>query len=164
MKTTIYTTEIDSPLGAIRLAGTSKGLCGLWFHDQRYFPQDMTAWQSEKSPFKEITQWLESYFKGQRPELELPMDFVSGTPFQQQVWQALLRIPLGETCTYGHLAALLDRPTASRAVGAAVGRNPLSIIVPCHRVVGSNQSLTGYAGGLDRKRWLLDHERRMLES
>jgi methylated-DNA-[protein]-cysteine S-methyltransferase len=108
--------------------------------------------------------WLDAYFANQ-PLPPLPaFDFVSGTPFQQKVWHALLHIPAGQTISYGQLAIQIGAPKAVRAVGAAVGRNPLSIVIPCHRVVGANGSLTGYAGGLEGKRWLLQHEMRDTES
>jgi methylated-DNA-[protein]-cysteine S-methyltransferase len=100
---------------------------------------------------------LRAYFEGRRSDFDLRLAPV-GTPFQQRVWEELRAIPAGSTDTYGAIAARLGQGSASRAVGAAVGRNPISVIVPCHRVVGSDGTLTGYAGGLDRKRWLLDHE------
>jgi methylated-DNA-[protein]-cysteine S-methyltransferase len=101
---------------------------------------------------------LAEYFAGERREFDLPLA-ARGTGFQEIVWRALLAIPFGETCSYGEIAKAIGRPSASRAVGAANGRNPISIIIPCHRVIGSTGELTGYGGGMDNKRWLLDHER-----
>lgn len=157
-KSIIYTTQVESPLGEILLTATDSGLCGLYFHDQRYLPKNHDAWIPEDSKFKSIRKQLAAYFSGKDKTLDVPLDIVHGTPFQRQVWEALKGIGPGQTRTYAQLACDLGRPKAVRAVGAAVGRNPLSLIVPCHRVIGTGGSLTGYAGGLDRKRWLLAHE------
>jgi len=151
---------VESPLGEILLTATEAGLCGLYFHDQRYLPNAREEWKRDDAKFGTIREQLEAYFSGRSLTLDVPLDFVKGTPFQREVWNALRHIPLGETWTYGQLANRLGRLKAMRAVGAAVGRNPLSLIVPCHRVIGSSGSLTGYAGGLERKRWLLAHEQR----
>ncbi len=158
MKTPTYFTEIESPLGNILLTATEAGLSGLYFHDQRYVPESREGWIRADDKFGEIRLKLRDFFSGASPVLEVPMDVQRGTPFQREVWQALNLIPVGETWTYAQLAKHLGKPLAVRAVGAAVGQNPLSLIVPCHRVVGSSGSLTGYAGGLERKRWLLAHE------
>ncbi|HYF36259.1 MAG TPA: methylated-DNA--[protein]-cysteine S-methyltransferase, partial [Prosthecobacter sp.] len=155
MKTNIYFTETDSPLGRMVLAATEQGLCGVYFHDQRYLPEGRGTWVRDDGRFAGIIRHLEEYFSGKTAALETTFDFVQGTPFQRAVWEALRQIPLGRTWTYGQLAARLGKETAVRAVGAAVGRNPLSIVVPCHRVIGASGGLTGYAGGLERKRWLL---------
>lgn len=155
----VYTT-IDSPLGAILLAATDNGLMGTWFEGQRYYPHVADDWQAvNQHPLLDAArEQLADYFAGQRDRFDLPLA-PKGTPFQQRVWQVLQTIPYGDTTTYGALAQQLGQPTASRAVGSAVGHNPLSVIVPCHRAVGANGSLTGYAGGLDRKRHLLTLER-----
>ncbi len=117
-------------------------------------------WQRDDSIFKDAFAQLRAYFEGELTTFNLPLCF-AGTAFQKAVWRALLDIPFGETTSYGALAALIGQPSASRAVGAANGANPLPIIAPCHRVIGSDQSLTGFGGGLDTKRFLLNHERRI---
>jgi methylated-DNA-[protein]-cysteine S-methyltransferase len=159
MKHAIYYTEYQSPLGKIILATTDLGICGLYFHDQRYF-NGTTNWQKSAHPILDsAAQQLDEYFDGKRKKFDLKLDLnVHGTAFQQAVWQALLTIQFGKTSTYGAHANLINKPQAIRAVGGAIGRNPISIIVPCHRVVGSNGALTGFAGGLDRKKYLLKLE------
>lgn len=145
-----------SPLGGILLAATGRGLAGLWFDGQRHHP-DASGWRLDAAHpvLVRAMRQLDEYFAGRRTAFDLPLDLQGGTPFQQSVWQALLRIPRGERRTYGQLGADLGRGAAARAVGAAVGRNPVCIVVPCHRVLGADGSLTGYAGGLDRKTALL---------
>lgn len=149
---------IDSPYGPLTLVATDGALSGIYMTDQRHRPAQDTFGERDDRPFGETEDQLEAYFKGELKEftLELHLD---GTPFQRSVWQQLLRIPYGETRTYGDLADALGNPGASRAVGLANGKNPISIVVPCHRVVGSDGSLTGYGGGLERKQRLLDFER-----
>ena len=151
-----------SPLGPLRLAATPLGLAGAWFDTDRHGPdpQRVQRWteQANQPLLVSATSQLGAYFKRQRSDFDLPLDLRLGTPFQQQAWRALLTIGPGETISYAELARRMGRPQAARAAGAAIGRNPLSIIVPCHRVVGSNGSLTGYAGGLERKRALLQLE------
>ena len=147
-------TEFESPLGPMLAAADDGGLLGLWFHDQRYQPETQ-GWIP--GPLDDIRRQVDEYFAGQRQDFDLPLN-PRGTDFQREVWTSLQGIPFGQTSTYGRLAHQLGRPTGSRAVGAAVGRNPLSLIVPCHRVVGADGSLTGYAGGLERKAWLLKLE------
>lgn len=160
----IIQTSCQSPLGPITLAATAKGLAGLWFMEgQRHLPQELTVptlWPTdpEHPVLKQVSQQLAEYFAGQRSRFEVALDLACGTAFQRSVWQALLAIPYGATASYGDLSRCIGKPSAARAVGAAVGRNPVSIIVPCHRVVGTNGSLTGYAGGLDRKIGLLKLE------
>ncbi|MDM0002024.1 methylated-DNA--[protein]-cysteine S-methyltransferase [Variovorax sp. J22P240] len=155
----IYSTHIETSLGGITLAATDKGLAGAWFDQQRHWP-DMTGWQADASHpvLLEAAVQLVDYFAGRRKHFDLTLDLSHGTAFQQSVWQALLAIPAGRTTSYGALSAGVGNPAAVRAVGAAVGRNPISVIVPCHRVLGSDGSLTGYAGGLDRKTALLELE------
>jgi methylated-DNA-[protein]-cysteine S-methyltransferase len=163
MKALIHFTEIESPLGTILLAATDRGLCGLYFHDQRYLPEERAAWRRDDNAFAGIRDHLAAYFAGApAASLGTPLEPLAGTGFQRAVWKALQQIPLGQTWTYAQLAAHLGKSAAVRAVGAAVGRNPLSILVPCHRVIGSGGALTGYAGGLERKRWLLAHEAGMI--
>ncbi len=154
----IFTTW-QSPLGAMTLAATTRGLSGVWFDGQRHGP-DTLSWRSDAAhPLLQLAiQQLDEYFAGQRTTFSLPLDLKAGTPFQQQVWHALVGIAPGSTTSYGHLSAAIGKPAAVRALGAAVGRNPVSIVVPCHRVLGADGSLTGYAGGLERKTALLSLE------
>ena len=148
-----------SPLGSILLAATGRGLAGLWFEGQRYHP-DAGRWpmQPDHPVLTVARKQLDEYFAGRRTAFDLPLDLQGGTPFQRSVWQALLGIPAGQRTSYAILSQRIGKPAAVRAVGAAVGRNPVSIVVPCHRVVGTDGSLTGYAGGLDRKTALLQLE------
>jgi methylated-DNA-[protein]-cysteine S-methyltransferase len=141
------------------LAASETHLAGLWFAQQRHLT-DSSHWQQAPTHplLKEAGAQLNAYWQGQRRSFDLPLDLSVGTAFQQAVWQALLAIPFGATTSYGALSAGLGKPAAVRAVGGAVGRNPLGIIVPCHRVIGASGSLTGYAGGLDRKIALLQLE------
>ncbi|MEU5666905.1 methylated-DNA--[protein]-cysteine S-methyltransferase [Streptomyces longwoodensis] len=151
-------TVIDSPYGPLTLVADDGVLCGLYMTDQRHRPPEESFGPPDPTPFAEAEEQLEAYFAGRLTEFSLELR-LHGTPFQRSVWSALRAIPYGETRTYGQLAALLGQPTASRAVGLANGRNPVGIVVPCHRVVGANGDLTGYGGGLHRKRRLLDLER-----
>jgi methylated-DNA-[protein]-cysteine S-methyltransferase len=149
----------DSPLGPMLLARTATGVAGMWFEGQKAHPGELPAVPHDPHDplLKEAAQQLQDYFAGRREQFDLPLD-LQGTPFQQIVWQALLRIPPGGTRTYAAIAREVGAPLAVRAVGAAVGRNPVSVIVPCHRVLGHDGSLTGYAGGLHRKQALLEIE------
>lgn len=159
MISTIHFTEMTSTLGVITLTATDHGLCGLYFAGQKHWPQNASSWQRDDGPrFDSAREWVSQYFSREQTPFAGPLHFVIGTAFQQQVWRALQTIPSGKTWTYAQLAQHIGAAKAVRAVGAAVGRNPLSLIIPCHRVIGSSGSLTGYAGGLDRKRWLLQHE------
>ncbi|MFE9684480.1 methylated-DNA--[protein]-cysteine S-methyltransferase [Streptomyces sp. NPDC002701] len=151
-------TVIDSPYGPLTLVATDGVLSGLYMTDQRHRPPQETFGSPDDTVFAEATAELAAYFAGELTDFSVRLDLV-GTPFQRAVWAELRRIPYGETRTYGQLADALGNPKASRAVGLANGRNPLGIIVPCHRVVGANGSLTGYGGGLERKQRLLDFER-----
>ncbi|MEW1601100.1 cysteine methyltransferase [Streptomyces sp. DH-12] len=153
-------TVTDSPYGPLTLVADDGVLCGLYMSDQRHRPAEETFGVPDdaSSAFAETKEQLAAYFAGELKEFTVPLR-LHGTPFQRRVWEQLTRIPYGETRTYGQLAGVLGNPKASRAVGLANGRNPVGIIVPCHRVVGSTGSLTGYGGGLDRKRRLLDLER-----
>ena len=152
--------EVDTPLGRVRLARTARGLAGLWFEGQKHHPGELSVPRhADDALLREAAAQLQRYFAGTLARFELPLD-LQGTPFQRSVWQALRRIPAGGTCSYGELARRLGAPQAVRAVGAAVGRNPASLVVPCHRVLGTDGALTGYAGGVDRKRALLALEAR----
>ena len=154
----IVQTTMPTPLGPLRLMATDQGLRGIYFEDHKGAPEAPFPNAPEHPVLRQAVLQLEEYFTGRRQQFELPLDAV-GTAFQQRVWNQLRDIPFGVTATYGELAQRLEVPKASRAVGAANGRNPLSIVVPCHRVVGRNGKLTGYAGGLSAKEWLLQHER-----
>lgn len=152
--------HFDSPLGTMLLAASDRGLAGVWFVGQRHGPLTPPGPEVADHPVLcEATRQLRDYFDGSRTAFDLPLDLAHGTPFQQSVWQALLAIPTGRTTSYGDLSRALGRPQAARAVGAAVGRNPVSIVVPCHRVLGTAGALTGYAGGIERKTALLRLER-----
>jgi methylated-DNA-[protein]-cysteine S-methyltransferase len=157
--TTIVKTHYESPLGSMIVAATARGLAGVWFEGQRHLP-DHAKWpvQAEHPVLRQAQVQLAEYFAGRRSSFDLPLDLQGGTAFQRSVWDALLAIPRGGTTSYGMLSRSIGQPAAVRAVGAAVGRNPLSIVVPCHRVVGADGSLTGYAGGLERKTALLQLE------
>ncbi|MFF4346984.1 methylated-DNA--[protein]-cysteine S-methyltransferase [Streptomyces sp. NPDC001530] len=150
-------TVIDSPYGPLTLVATDGVLAGLYMVGQRHRPPEENFGERDDTLFDEAIEQLRAYFAGELKEftLELRMD---GTSFQRSVWEQLRKIPYGEIRSYGELAEVLGNPGASRAVGLANGKNPIGIIVPCHRVVGANGSLTGYGGGLDRKKRLLDFE------
>jgi methylated-DNA-[protein]-cysteine S-methyltransferase len=150
--------RFDSPLGPLVVAATARGLAGLWFDGQAHHPGRLEAPMQPEHPFiRQARRELDAYWQGARAAFGVPLD-AQGTPFQQAVWRALRDIPAGSTQTYGMVAARAGAPRALRAVGAAIGRNPLSVIVPCHRVIGRDGSLTGYAGGLQRKQALLQLE------
>lgn len=150
---------IDSPVGPLTLVVDEDGvLCALYTHEQAHHPGPAGLGERDDTVAAEAVAELAQYFAGERTTFEVPTA-ARGTDFQQAVWAELAAIPAGQTRTYGDVAAALGKPSASRAVGAATGRNPISIIVPCHRLVGATGALTGYAGGVARKRWLLDHER-----
>ncbi|KAA2254505.1 methylated-DNA--[protein]-cysteine S-methyltransferase [Solihabitans fulvus] len=151
-------TVLDSPVGPLTAVAVDGVLAGLYMHEQRHRPPAETFGVPDDEPFGAVADQLADYFAGRRTEFDLPMTFL-GTPFQRRVWTALLDIPYGETVSYGELAERIGSPTAARAVGLANGKNPISLIVPCHRVVGANGDLTGYGGGIDRKRQLLAFER-----
>ena len=151
--------DIDTPIGTLTALATARGLAGLWFDAQAHHPGALAAPVDARNAHIEAARaWLAAYWSGRDPSgLPLALD-LHGTPFQRAVWQALLTIPLGHTKSYGEIAAQVGGGAVPRATGSAVGRNPVSILVPCHRVIGANGSLTGYAGGLPRKERLLQHE------
>lgn len=147
-------TVIDSPVGPLTLVAEDGALAGLYLREHRHAPSlDLPVGVAPGG----VVEQLEAYFTGESRAFDVPLS-VGGTPFQQEAWAALATIPYGETWSYAKLAAEIGRPRAVRAVGLANGRNPVSIVVPCHRVVGADGSLTGYGGGLAAKQWLLDHE------
>jgi methylated-DNA-[protein]-cysteine S-methyltransferase len=159
MIATIRYSEIESPLGTLFVRGEEDSITGLFLPDHKRWRGPDTAWQKSDEDFTAVREQLAEYFSGARRQFDLPLR-PAGTPFQQSVWNELLKIPFGTTITYAELARRIGQPAAARAVGHANGRNPISIIVPCHRVIGAGGSLTGYAGGVDKKQWLLDWERR----
>lgn len=150
-----------SPIGNLLLVRRDEALVGLYVADHERAPVVAATCVADDGAFDDVRQQLDEYFAGARTTFDLAVETI-GSPFQEQVWAALREVPYGETASYGDIARRIGRPTASRAVGAANGRNPVSVIVPCHRVVGSDGRLTGYGWGNDRKEWLLSHERRTL--
>ena len=151
------TMRYDSPVGVLTLAGEGENLVGLWLEGQKYFGAGLELSDEGGAPALEAAKdWLDRYFAGERPAPSELRIAPVGTAFQRTVWAELCEIPYGETITYGELARRLH--TSARAAGSAVGRNPISIIVPCHRSLGADGGLTGYAGGVERKKWLLAHE------
>ena len=150
---------VDSPIGRLLLQTDGVSLIGLYMDVPDRPIQGMSDWLEDANagPLPEAVRQLGEYFAGKRRGFDLPLR-LDGTPFQQRVWRALTEIPYGETWSYGALAKRIGNPNASRAVGLANGRNPISILVPCHRVIGADGSLTGYGGGVQRKQWLLAHE------
>ena len=149
----------DSPIGPLVLSGGDEALTGLAFSDSKKAPEIDSSWTRDDGAFAEVARQLRAYFAGELSHFVLELA-PRGTPFQQRVWQALRSIPYGSTTTYGKLAVALGDPRAARAVGLANGRNPIPIVLPCHRVIGADGSLTGYGGGMQRKQWLLAHEAR----
>ncbi len=156
---TLTRSTVESPIGLLRLIGSDAGLRAILWPDEREgrVTFDETIIDGEHPVLTETAAQLASYLAGNRHDFDVLLDPV-GTDFQREVWAGLQEIPYGETQTYGELADSLERPGAARAVGAATGRNPISIVIPCHRLVGSTGALTGFAGGIESKRWLLNHE------
>ncbi len=156
---------VESPIGRLRLVAEDGALMGVFMEEHTHAPTPAVSGEGEgEGPdplLAEAARQLRGWFAGERTAFELPLA-PRGTPFQREVWAALQEIPFGETRSYAEVAARLGRPRAVRAVGGANGRNPLSIVIPCHRVIGAAGALTGYGGGMERKRWLLDHERQVL--
>lgn len=151
-------TTVDSPIGALLLLADAEGvLCGLFMQDGRRPRRLDSRWRTEPGAFTAVCTQLDEYFTGRRRSFDLPLA-LHGTPFQRAVWEQLREIPYGETRSYGELVRRLGQPNAARAVGLANGDNPVAVIVPCHRVIGADGSLTGFGGGIERKRILLDLE------
>ncbi len=159
-RTPRHFTSIASPVGPLTATATAGEIDGLFMEDHRHGPAVLESWVRDDAPFRELRAQLAAYFAGEAVEFDVPLA-MSGTEFQRRVWSELREIPLGETISYGELARRVGTPGASRAVGLANGRNPVSIVVPCHRVIGADGRLTGYGGGLERKAWLLRHEQSM---
>ena len=157
---TIFYTHIPTPVGRLLLTATEHGLSGIHMEKDGKAPENVPLdWVRDDARFAAISERLNEYFSGKRTDFDVPLD-VKGTRFQESVWSALSRIPYGATISYAELARRVGNPKAVRAVGQANNRNPISIIVPCHRVVGADGSLTGYGGGIERKKYLLDLEAR----
>ena len=157
MNNAILYSTVASPIGELTLTSDGTSVTGVYMHNQKHAAARTKDWRRDDAALKEPRAQLQAYFAGELREFDLPLA-PEGTPFQQRVWRALCDIPYGETISYGELARRIGQPKASRAVGLANGQNPISIVVPCHRVIGANGSLTGYGGGLERNRWLLAHE------
>ena len=156
MRDKSYFSFVPSPIGELLLASDGEALTGVWLT-----PPSAPPGRRDDAVLKPAREQMRAYFDGELRDFDLPLS-AAGTEFQRQVWEALVAIPYGSTASYADIARTIGRPTATRAVGAANGRNPLAIIVPCHRVIGKNGTLTGYGGGLDRKDWLLKHEAAVL--
>ncbi len=165
MKSTLSTCRMESPLGEILLVADQErdALCGLYLDRQKYFPDDTGRWcEAPNLPvLRNAVVQLREYFAGARARFDIALA-PAGTPFQRDVWSAINTVPFGETITYAELARRCGRPSAARAAGAATGRNPITIMIPCHRIMGSGGTLTGYAGGVERKRALLELESRQV--
>jgi len=155
---TCYFSEIESPVGELLLRGNGDALTGMYMQKQRYRPPLPDFYVRDDSQFRNAREQIVAYFAGELTAFDLILA-PEGTPFQKIVWKALLDIPFGKTESYGALAKRIDHDGAARAVGLANGHNPIGILIPCHRVIGANGSLTGYGGGIERKQWLLNHER-----
>jgi methylated-DNA-[protein]-cysteine S-methyltransferase len=156
--------ELPTPLGEMTALATEKGLAALLFEGDKYHADRQThVPEAPDHPhIQAARKWLDAYWSQEDPDVRtVPLD-LAGTPFQRKVWQVLLRIPLGQTCTYGDVARRVSPSAAPRATGGAIGRNPVAVLVPCHRVIGASGSLTGYASGLPRKLRLLEHEKALL--
>ena len=152
-----YSTDYNSPIGKMLIASDGEAICGAWFYGQKHFPSTDFIVNDDLAIFKKATGWLEDYFNGKNPKVDFKIK-AQGSQFRQRVWKILSEIPYGETMTYGEIASMISPTMSAQAVGGAVGHNPISIMVPCHRVLGSNGKLTGYAGGIDRKIALLRME------
>lgn len=151
-------TTMTTPIGELTVLANPEGVCGVFMEEHRHRPAEDPDAQYDPGALAPIVAQLHEYFTGARRAFDVPVAFETGTVFQRRVWAALRTVPFGRTTSYGRVAAQLGAPGAARAVGLANGRNPVSVIVPCHRVVGASGSLTGYGGGVERKRWLLEHE------
>jgi len=161
MKAIVHFDFVDSPLGRMRITAVREGLTSISFDGDRYAPPQDPAWVRDPAfpALRRAAAQLTAYFAGERRVFELPLA-PTGTPFQYAVWDAITAVPAGDTISYAELARRAGHPGSARAAGAATGRNPIAIVVPCHRIIGADGSLTGYAGGLDRKRALLALEQK----
>jgi methylated-DNA-[protein]-cysteine S-methyltransferase len=163
MQNNVFYQLLPSPIGALLLVSDGVALTGLFMSNHKEGPVPQPAWHRDDGPFVSVREQLTEYFGGNLQQFDVGLA-PTGTAFQKKVWQELSRIPFGSSISYGELARRIGQPAASRAVGRANGQNPISIIVPCHRVIGANGTLTGYGGGIERKKWLLEHEAKTRES
>ncbi len=161
MDSRIFYTILESPVGKLFLTSSEEAITELFMEKHKGAPKPIDKWRRDDGLFREAADQLRAYFAGELTEFDLPLA-TAGTPFQQSVWDELRRIPYGVTISYGEMARRIGRPEAPRAVGAANGSNPISIIIPCHRLIGSNNNLTGYGGGIERKKYLIEFEAEIL--
>ncbi len=163
MDQTVFYRQFSSPLGRLLLTSDGKSLTGLFMTKlaDGSAPEFSHNWKQDDAPFRQVCAQLTAYFDGELESFDVAMA-LAGTPFQKRVWHELCAIPYGRAISYAELARRIGQPGSSRAVGGANGRNPIAVIVPCHRVIGADGGLGGYGGGLDRKRWLLEHEAEVL--
>ncbi len=153
-----FSTDYDSPLGKMLIVSDGEAICGVWFYGQKFFPSLDFELNDELDIFKIVKKWFDEYFSGENPEINFKLN-PKGSEFRHKVWKILSEIKYGETLTYGEIASRISPTMSAQAVGGAVGHNPISILIPCHRVLGANGKLTGYAGGIDRKVELLKLEK-----
>lgn len=156
-----YSTDYSSPIGEMLIVSDGEAICGVWFYGQKYFKSTIDeepVINDDLAIFKQVKQWFDDYFNGLNPEIDFEIR-LQGSEFRQKVWKILTEIPYGESITYGEIASRISPEMSAQAVGGAVGHNPISVIVPCHRVVGANGKITGYAAGIDRKLELLRLEK-----
>lgn len=155
----MYSTNYSSPIGEMLIASDGEAICGVWFYGQRHFPSlDNAIKNDDLAIFQCVKEWFNDYFSGLNPKINFKLK-PQGSRFRCKVWKILTQIPYGETLTYGEIARKISPTMSAQAVGGAVGRNPISILIPCHRVLGSDGKLTGYAGGIDKKLKLLEIEK-----
>ena len=153
-----YSTDYTSPIGEMLIASDGEAVCGVWFYGQKHFPSsDNFTQKDDLAIFRDVKSWFDDYFNGLNPEITFKLK-PEGSEFRLKVWKMLSEIPYGETLTYGEIAGRMSPTMSAQAVGGAVGHNPISILIPCHRVLGANGNLTGYAGGIDKKIELLKIE------
>lgn len=153
-----YSTDYASPIGDMIIASDGEAICGVWFYGQKHFPSLQNFKKNDDlAIFKDVKEWFDDYFNGLNPQMDFKLK-PDGTEFRLKVWKILLEIPYGETLTYGEIAQMISPAMSAQAVGGAVGHNPISILIPCHRVLGADGKLTGYAGGIDKKIELLKIE------
>ena len=155
----LYSTDYSSPLGEMLIESDGEAICGVWFYGQKHFPSFENLIENDNLPiFRQVKDWLDDYFEGLNPKIDFKLK-PEGSKFRLKVWRILSEIPYGETLTYGEIASRISPTMSAQAVGGAVGHNPISILIPCHRVIGADVKLTGYAGGLDKKIELLKLEK-----
>lgn len=153
----MYSTDYSSPIGNMLIASDGEAVCGVWFYGQKHFPLDDFIQKDDLAIFRDVKRWLDDYFNGLNPKISFKLK-PEGTEFRLKVWKILSEIPYGETMTYGEIAGKISPTMSAQAVGGAVGHNPITILIPCHRVLGTDGKLTGYAGGIDKKIELLKIE------